>query len=259
MECWFEKRKVLACMLLAAAPLLALADQSGPVAEVTAQEEQKSELVIKREPHLRKMPDAAVAEKKLFVSFKGSPKMSKLLQAKLSDSRLVIVETPEEAELKVEFSGMYFVQNASKERKSGQLGELLEEATADIAPDRPNYRVESVDIPQMLAVRAGTGAFAITDIALWISQQTGIAGRFNEWLTGDPGGWCLNEACRKQRRQLMNVAIVSVSTGGEFHWWLKHEAWDEKVVLDRVIADALEHAIRPLAELKKTAPVAVAQ
>jgi hypothetical protein len=87
---------------------------------------------------------------------------------------------------------------------------------------------------------------SVTDMVRWIGQKTGIAGRFNELLTGDPRGFCFGDACSKY-----TSTVVMNVTGDSGHWWVMEKAQDSKVVLDLVIADSVENTLQPLYDLKK--------
>ena len=126
----------------------------------------------------------------------------------------------------------------------GKLGDLLESSVAIGASDTPDYRHQNIDLIQMAGVSAFTGSLSVTDMVRWIGQKTGVAGHFNEMITGDPRGFCWAESCSK----FTSLVILSVNGSGG-HWWIQEIAQDAKVVLDLVIADSIETAIKPLTDL----------
>ncbi len=82
----------------------------------------------------------------------------------------------------------------------------------------------------------------------WLGQKTGVAGRFNEMLTGDPRGFCLAESCSKYT----STVIMNVK-GNSGHWWVQEKAQDSKVVLDLVVADAVENMLKPFYDIRPQA------
>lgn len=203
---------------------------------------------IKREPHYTSVPKADIFEKRLYVSFDGSQKMTRVLQEKLKAKGFAIVENPQEADAKFRFGGMFTITGAGKEDVRGKLGDLLETSVSAPQPNAPDYRHQNVDLLQVgvSAAYAGVASvISVTDMVRWIGQKTGVAGRFNELLTGDPRGFCFGDACSKY-----TSTVVMNVTGDNGHWWVMEKAQDSKVVLDLVIADAVENALRPLYELK---------
>jgi len=204
---------------------------------------------IKREPHYTSTPNPDIAEKRLYVTFDGSQKMTRVIREKLKARGFAVVDNPEEADAKYRFGGMFTITGAGKEDVRGKLGDLLESSVGTPQPGSPDYRHQNVDLLQIgvSAAYAGVASvISVTDMVRWIGQKTGVAGRFNELLTGDPRGFCFGDACSKY-----TSTVVMNVTGDNGHWWVMEKAQDSKVVLDLVIVDAVENMLQPLYYLKK--------
>lgn len=199
---------------------------------------------ILREVINKSLPPAETAHQRIFISFEGSPKMTRILQEKLRAKGFAVVDDSSSADAQFRFNGTYIISTLAKQDIVGPLGEVLERTVRldDQAAD-PHY--QTVDLLQIGAVGAYRGAISVPDLLLWISQKTGIAGRFNEMLTGDPRGWCLNEKCNQTR----SYVEMRVYGDGAF-WRVKAQAWHEKLMLDILIADVLENVLAPFYQLK---------
>lgn len=225
---------------LAAVLLLTTAPGFGWCSETPSSEPPQ----IQREVITKSLPPTETANRRIFVSFDGSPKMTRILQEKLRAKGFAIVDTPSSADARFRFNGTYIISALAKQDIVGPLGEVLERTIQldDKATD-PHY--QTVDLLQIGAVGTYRGAISVPDLLLWISQKTGIAGRFNEMLTGDSRGWCLNEKCK----QVQSYVEMRVYGDGVF-WRVKAQAWHEKLLLDALIADVLENALAPFYQLK---------
>lgn len=200
---------------------------------------------IKRDMHLNVLPSAEVGGKRVFIEFDGSPKASQILQEKLRRRGFNVVEAAGDADAHFKVGGAFAITGGGKEEIRGKLSELLESSVEAAPSNSPDYRHQNIDLVQIAAGRAYTGFISVTDMVRWLGQKTGIAGRFNEMLTGDPRGFCWHESCSK----FTSSAIVSVK-GDSGHWWLQESAMDAKVVLDLVVADAIESALKPIYDTK---------
>lgn len=194
-------------------------------------------------------PSLELLKKKIFVEFKGSPKASKMLREQFRAKGFAIVENAEDAEAKFLFAGLFSVNGAGKQGINNRpLAELFENSTTIEIPDSPNYQHQSIDLPQIAVSSVVMKAISATDILLWFSQVTGVAGRFNEALTGDPRGICMQKDCEKL---LSSVALYVTGNDENGKWRISSGARNEKPVLDIVIADAMERALAPLFDLQK--------
>ncbi len=199
---------------------------------------------IQREVISKNLPPAETAHQRIFVSFEGSPKMTRLLQEKLRAKGFAVADDPASADARFKINGTYIISALAKQDIVGPLGEVLERTVLlDNKATDPHY--QSVDLLQIGTVGAYRGAISVPDLLLWISQKTGIAGGFNEMLTGDPRGWCLNEKCKQVKSY-----VEMRGYGDGVFWRVKAQAWHEKLLMDVLIADVLEDTLAPFYRLK---------
>jgi hypothetical protein len=238
-----EINKTITAIAVAIASIAAVADASAA-----------PDLQIQREAHYNVIPNAELGQKRIFIVFEGSPKMTRVLKAKLQTRGYATVEKPEEADEQYRFSGIFMLSGAGKDEARGKLGELLESSVSNDLGNSPNYGHQNVDLLQIGVSAAYSGiasAISITDMVRWLGQKTGVAGRFNELLTGDPRGFCLAESCSKYT----STVIMNVK-GNSGHWWVQEKAQDSKVVLDLVVADAVENMLKPFYDIRPQVPAA---
>jgi len=227
-------RSLVAALFLVTLPVLGWGSDS-PSSELPQ---------IQREVISKNLPPAETAHQRIFVSFEGSPKMTRILQEKLRAKGFAVADDPASADARFKFNGTYIISALAKQDIVGPLGEVLER-TVKLDNKSADPRYQTVDLLQIGAVGAYHGAISVPDLLLWISQKTGIAGSFNEMLTGDPRGWCLNEKCK----QVKSYVEMRVYGDGVF-WRVKAQAWHEKLLLDVLIADVLEDTLAPFYRLK---------
>lgn len=143
------------------------------------------------------------------------------------------------------------LSGAGKEEVRGKLAEFMESSIVLDRENSPDYRHQNVDLLQV-GVSAGytglTSAISVTDMVRWLGQKTGVAGRFNELLTGDPRGFCLADSCNKYT----STVIMNVK-GESGHWWIQEKAQESTIVLDIVVADVIENMLKPLYDLRPMA------
>lgn len=199
---------------------------------------------IQREVISKNLPPAETFRQRIFVSFEGSPKMTRILQEKLRAKGFAVADESSSADARFKFNGNYIISSLAKQDIVGPLGEVLER-TVQLDNKDANSHYQTIDLLQVGAVGAYRGGISVPDLLLWISQKTGIAGGFNEMLTGDPRGWCLNEKCK----QVKSYVEMRVYGDGVF-WRVKAQAWHEKLMLDVLIADVLENTLAPFYQLK---------
>lgn len=222
-------------LLLGAHPILAWSSDS-PSSEPPQ---------IQREVINKNLPPAETSRQRIFVSFDGSPKMTRILQEKLRAKGFAVVDDSSSADARFKFNGNYIISSLAKQDIVGPLGEILERTVQLDNNKDANSHYQTVDLLQIGVLGAYRGAISVPDLLLWISQKTGIAGGFNEMLTGDPRGWCLNEKCK----QVKSYVEMRVYGDGVF-WRVKAQAWYEKLMLDVLIADVLENTLAPFYQLK---------
>lgn len=210
------------------------------------------QLDIRRTVKVYRAPTDEIIGQKLFIEFVGSQKMTMMFREQLKAQGYSVVETADEADAKFKFTGYFNIDGAGKEAVKGSLGELMEKSVAVQLPTSPDYKHENTNLTQIAVSGVAMGAISVTDVISWLGQQTGLAGRFNEALTGDPRGFCMHENCNKYRNRVF--IIVTGETG---RWTVEEVVQNEKIVLDVVIADALEKVLVPLIDLQKNKSVQV--
>ena len=203
------------------------------------------QLDIKRDSLMRDIPDRSVAEKKIYVLFEDSPKMTMVVRERLRSKGLAVTENPEEADVKYQMMGTFSVSGRGREPKSGSMGKLLETSMPTAESLKADYYQQSTSLAHVALDTVISKPIAITDLLTWFGQKTGVAGRFNEMVTGNANGWCFTADCNK----LTSFATVMVRGGDDDYWWLQASAVDEKVVLDVVVSDILENALKPFDDL----------
>lgn len=222
-------------------PYLLVAGLAGLVPVVHAQEQPK----IVKQFRAPTAPSPDVAGKRIYLQFVDSQKMTNLLNERLKAAGFDVASSPDAAEVKFELRGRFVLGGAGKDPVTGSLGPLMEDTIKVNPSDKPDYTHQTVNVTQIAAVKFGTGSFSITDIALWISQTVGLAGAVNTALTGDPRGICIAGACNSYTSRAFIAA-----KGAEGFWHVDSAVANEKVLLDLVIADAIERILAPLLDLK---------
>ncbi len=202
---------------------------------------------IKRDVHLNAVPDSQIAAKKIFVEFDSSPKATDVIREKLRSRGFEVVDSVETADVTFKFSGTFSITGGGKEAIRGKLGDVLENSISLSKPSSPDYGHQNTDLLQIAAVSAHNGYISVSDMVVWLSQKTGIAGRLNEAIAGDPRGFCWHESCNKFTSSV--VLNVRSSSG---HWWLQESAQDSATVLDLVISDAVDMALKPIVDHSPT-------
>ena len=96
-------RKVLLALALTTTSAITMAEPGAPM-----------NIEIKREPHFTAPPKAEVAEKRVYIAFEGSPKMTRVLQEKLKAKGFAVVDKPEDADAKFRVGGMFTISGAGK-------------------------------------------------------------------------------------------------------------------------------------------------
>ncbi len=200
---------------------------------------------IKRDSLMRDIPDRSVADKKIYVLFEDSPKMTMIVRDRLRSKGLAVTENADEADAKYQITGTFSVSGRGREPKSGSMGKLLETSMPTAESLKADYYQQTTGLDHVALDAVISKPIAITDLFIWLGQKSGVAGRFNELVTGNSKGWCFAPDCNK----LTSFASVMVRGGDEDYWWLQASAVDDKVVLDVVVADILENALKPFDDL----------
>lgn len=210
--------------------------------------------------------DPSFANRNIYFEFHDSKKMTTVVREVLANHGYRMVDTLDQADVKIEIAGGYSITGAGKEDIKGTLGAALENSLRIDPSASASATHQSVDVVQIAAASIGTGTIDLSGMVLWVTQKTGMAGRFNQALTGDPRGFCLNENCNKYRN-VLNVLVrvlekrVSWKEDPQLKrgiWLVEAVVFDEKVVLDLMISKAMETALAPLLELMVTGEKATA-
>lgn len=197
------------------------------------------------EMHLNEAPPDNLKEKAVFVKMKGSPKGSVYIRNLLSNAGFNVVDSRSDATAEFLVDGMFISSGNGKADFKSRLGDIFE-AGFRKHDESPDYKYQNVDVPQLAAVAAGTGALSVADLVTWIGQKTGVTGRFNEMISGDPRGFCWHESCSKYT----NVAILSV-TGNSGYWWIKVSAVDSNIIIDKVVNTGVVSVLKPILSTTK--------
>ncbi len=199
---------------------------------------------IKRDSLMRDIPDSSVTDKKIYVLFEDSPKMTMVVRERLRGKGLAVTENPDEADVKYQMMGTFSVSGRGREAKSGSMGKLLETSMPTAESMKADYYTDK-GLLYVATASAISKPIAVGNLIDWTFHQIGVAGRLNELVSGNAKGWCFTADCNK----LTSFATVMVRGGDDDYWWLQASAVDEKVVLDVVVADILENALKPFDDL----------
>lgn len=203
---------------------------------------------IKKTFKIYREPDGDLVQKRLYVEFIGSPKLSAIFREELSARGFTLVSTADAADIQLRFQGTVAMGLFATKSKTVPLAEAFEKltpvATGKEAAETSNRSL--LGVATMDAVAKGLApslrtAFSATNLLEWLGDITGLHDGFNKVLTGDPRGFCMSEHCNKYQQQV----LVGVSGGGT--WLVTLSTLNEQVVLDQMIRDALVLALSPLA------------
>lgn len=215
---------------------------------VFASEQPPINIDIKREVNLTKAPRPDLIGKRIYLEFTGSPKMTKIMQEKLKSKGFMVVDKPEDSDSKFVFLSGFSLRGAGKQEIRGSVGELIENSVTNPKPG-VDYKHQNTDLLQVGVSVAYSGiasVLSITDMIRWMSQKTGVAGRFNEMLTGDPRGFCYGTSCTNYT----NSVRMSVTGAGDGGWFIEEVAVSEKIVIDILISDSVETILKPFYDLQ---------
>jgi hypothetical protein len=231
-----------------AASLMAVMTVTVCVADDLPIAAEKNPLNIERSLKIRTPPSEAVVAQKIFVEFSDSPKLTTLFREQLSARGYEMAASQDVADAKFIFRGNVIVDGGGQAPMKESLGVLTEKA-ATLNPSSPDYHHQNVFLPVIAASSVVMGKISATDILSWLGQTTGAAGRFNEAITGDPKGWCLNDACREARKVFSSRVMITASGSGQ--WYVLNTARSNKVVADYMVADAITSVLEPLLSLQR--------
>lgn len=181
-----------------------------------------------------KPPSETLLDKKIFVSFPDSEEITVAIKKDLQSRGYNIVDTEGESSEKLVFRSKFIVMGKGLSEVEGTFGDIVS-AKKSLVPTEKNYAHQTVGIDHVAISAAATGgvsSISLTDFGMWLTQKMGIAGRFNEMLTGDPRGFCLSEGCHKFK-QIVNLMYTGAAVG-----FVHVSANNESIVLDKVSSKA---------------------
>lgn len=201
---------------------------------------------VKLDVHMNVPLSPEVANKKLYIELKESPKGQQYFRSQFAARGFTVVDTIEDADVRFGILGAFIVSGKGKQEIRGKLAELTEKALQIPTPDSPDYRHQNIDLAQIGVLTAYRGSISVSDLFIWMSQKTGIAGWFNEMITGDPRGWCLAKSCN----EFTNTVYLAIRSEDSGRWWIEATAKDPNMVLDIVFDQTVAAAMKPFDELR---------
>ena len=205
---------------------------------------------IKRELKVYTQPGTDLAKKRLFVEFIESPKLTALFRKAMIDRGYQLVDSADSSEAQLRFRGFASVGLFATKPATAPLAEIVEKARLE-APGKETAQVDNTTLADV-AIRDVVGHSISTSFGQlvtgsslvdWIGDATGVHGAFNQALTGDPRGFCMNKNCNKYQQKVM-VAVTGYAT-----WILSSSVLDEKIILDQLIEETLGKALEPLPQI----------
>lgn len=219
--------------ILVIASLLTISVQANDATPSDPQQDVKIEITANK----RKTPDETFTNKKLFIKFDKSTRLSTLIANKLKEKGYDIADSEESADETIEIFGKFRVNNSEIDTKVRDFADLDSQVAtnnqkAENAPGTPLSHVA------IAAASTGLSQITVRDFALWISGITGITGFINKTLTGDSRGFCIHENCQKTNQFAM-LLIKSKSLLFDVRANIKHEV----IIIDQVVDKALATGI----------------
>lgn len=185
----------------------------------------------------------------IYVEFKDSPKLSLIVGQMLKERGYRIVATKEEADVAFKMQGTLDVKGGGKTGFSASMAELAESGASKDAGG-PDYQHQNITGESIAVESIATRTIYLSHVLLWLSQKTGIAGRVNELLTGDPRGICVTD-CENWKR-LQHIAMIGAGIipmegkpDKRALWALQTHAYHDKVEAEKHVAETLALAIEP--------------
>ena len=188
----------------------------------------------------RKEPDANFQNKKLFVKFDKSARLSTLIANKLKEKGYDVVDTQDAAEEIIEIIGKFRVHNSEFDTKVKDFADLDEQVNSSEKQMNKADNEASVPLRHVVLSAAATGIsqISVTDFALWLSGITGITGSINKFLTGDARGFCLHENCNKTDNSAMLLIKAT-----DLLCDVRVSAKEDRIIIDQVIDKALATSV----------------
>ena len=194
------------------------------------------------------LPDD-IRQLSIHVEFKDSPKLSSIVGQMLTDKGYRVVASKEAADIAFKMQGTLEVKGGGKTGFRSFLAELAEAGTnKDVGG--PDYQHQNITGESLVVESIGTGSIHVSHVLLWLTQKTGIAGRANELLTGDPRGICVVDCENWKRLQhITRIAIGTIPLEGKpvkrGFWSLHAYTFHDKVEAEKHVAESLILALEP--------------
>lgn len=193
--------------------------------------------------------EGVIHDHKIYIQFRDSQKLTSLITEMMRQYGYSLVESKEDADIYISLLGRFELVGGAREGFSATYAELAE-AEQKPGVGGTNYTHQTINAGQIAVATAATRYLSLTDIGLWLTQKTGIAGRVNETLTGDPRGICLSN-CENWKR-LRHIAMVSVYSlkieGKPFirgAWTIDYDAYHDALMVEDVMSMTILKALEP--------------
>lgn len=162
-------------------------------------------------------PDAMLAlnGKKVFFKFEHSPKVQAQLASKIVAAGGELVTQPQDAEIALESSGIFFAWRPYRNRYAvNDMGTIVEKGMKDSdigsKPSRTNFLLQPGG-----AALTMVQATAMANIADFIGEATGVSGWFNTAVAGDPDGFCISHCDLWKFQQIAILVIREIEADGK--------------------------------------------
>ena len=185
-------------------------------------------------------------DKPIFIEFAGAEKLAEIAKDGLRARGYTIAANKEEAAIRLKMGGGFKISGNGKEVVQATIPDFMSAASKATPSTSSDYTHQNVAVSHIGVAAAVTGALSVSMSLTWVTQKLGIAGRFNEMISGDPRGFCLHENCKKYHTGVVIWAEGDVSV------MANSRAWNEAVIVDQMLAQAMQRLIDQF-------PVATAQ
>lgn len=162
-----------------------------------------SEVALKVDNELP--PASSLHGKKVRVSFKNSPKLAAIFAERMERAGAVVVGDGQNADVTVNIEGRFAALREYGGRKAkADLGEMFEENGG---------KVESHSHQLSMPLATGGKSFtfgqatAIVGVADAVGDLTGVKGKINMALSGDPDGFCYR-GCEYQQGAVIEIEAL---------------------------------------------------
>ncbi len=186
----------------------------------------------------RKTPDETFQNKKLFVKFDKSTRLSTLVANKLKEKGYEVVDTEDAAEEVINIFGKFRFNNSEIDSKVRDFADLDPQGEINTQKADNEVTVPLSHVAMAVAV-TGISGISVSHFTTWLSQITGVSGAINKFLTGDARGFCTHEDCYKTEQSAM-LLIMSKSLSFDVLAKEKHEQIIINQVVDKVLSAGID-------------------